>query len=55
MVGKGPPLSRSARSSEANPTMVGVPMDVGPPFVDHYLMVEPTESDQILRIGAPAL
>lgn len=60
-VGKGPPLARSVGSSvairtvESDPSVAGVSVDVESSLVDHYLMVEPAKSDQIVRVGGPAL
>lgn len=35
--------------------MVGVSVDAESSLVDHYLVVEPAEDHQVLRIGLPTL
>jgi hypothetical protein len=50
MGGPGGPVG----GSESDPALWG-PVDVAASLVDHYLVVEPAENDEIFGVGLPAL
>jgi len=55
-----PPLTRSGRAPavgavESDPAVVGMQLDLESSFVDHDVMVEPTQDNQFSLVGAPTL